>query len=143
MFWIAVAVFVIVEGGIVLLVIRYRHRKGRERMPQQIHGNTRLEIGWTILPAVVLAFVTVPTVAMIWDLARPPSPDALNITVQGHQWWWGFQYTDDDMTVGSGEQRPITIADVMVVPTGREIYLSLEAVGGWSQDRPTSSPTSR
>ncbi len=36
----------------------------------QIHGNTRLEIGWTILPAVVLAVVMVPTVGMIWDLAR-------------------------------------------------------------------------
>ena len=71
-FWVAVVVFVIVEGGIVLIAIRYRHRKGRERMPAQTHGNTRLEIGWTILPAIVLAFVTVPTVATIWDLARKP-----------------------------------------------------------------------
>ena len=41
-------------------------------MPPQIHGNTRLEIGWTIVPAVILAFVMVPTVATIWDLARKP-----------------------------------------------------------------------
>ena len=64
----------IVEGGIVLITIKYRHRKGRDRMPPQLHGNTRLEIGWTILPAVILAFVTVPTVATIWDLARQPPP---------------------------------------------------------------------
>ena len=76
----------------------------------------------------------VPTISMIWDLARPPSPGALNITVQGYQWWWGFQYSDSDMTVGSGEQRPIEIADVMVVPTGREIYLSLEAEGGGAKN---------
>ena len=95
-FWIAVLVFVIVEGGIVLLVVKYRHRKGQERMPPQIHGNTRLEIGWTIVPAVILAVVMVPTVATIWDLARKPPP-ALHITVQGHQWWWGFVYTDADM----------------------------------------------
>ena len=69
-FWIAVLVFVIVEGGIVFLAIKYRHRKAREHMPPQLHGNTRLEIGWTIVPAVILAFVTVPTVATIWDLAR-------------------------------------------------------------------------
>ena len=82
-FWVAVAVFVIVEGGILFIAIKYRHRKGRDRMPTQTHGNTRLEIGWTILPAVVLAVVMVPTVSMIWDLARQPAADALNITVAG------------------------------------------------------------
>jgi len=84
-FWVAVAVFVIVEGGIVLIMIRFRHRKDRERMPAQTHGNTRLEIGWTIVPAVILAFVMVPTVATIWSLAKPPPKGALDVTVQGHQ----------------------------------------------------------
>ena len=129
-FWTAVAVFVIVEGAMVYILVRYRHRKGRDRMPVQTHGNTRLEVGWTIAPALVLAVVMVPTVSLIWDLARPPSDGALNITVKGYQWWWGFQYTDSDMKVGAGQQRPIEIADVMVVPTGREIFLTLEAEGG-------------
>lgn len=129
-FWVAVAVFVIVEGGIVLLVVKYRHRKGRDRMPPQIHGNTRLEIGWTILPAVILAFVTVPTVATIWDLARKPPTDALHVTVEGHQWWWGFVYTDDDMKTTYDNEGPITVADVMVIPAGRPVYLDLESVGG-------------
>ena len=128
-FWVAVVVFVLVEGGIVLMAIKYRHRKGRDRMPPQLHGNTRLEIGWTILPAVILAFVTVPTVATIWDLARKPPSDALHITVEGHQWWWGFKYTDDDMKT-SYDDGPITVADVMVIPTGRTVYLELESVGG-------------
>ena len=60
------------EGGIVYIAIRYRHRKGRDRMPKQTHGNTRLEIGWTIVPALVLAVVMVPTVSLIWKLATPP-----------------------------------------------------------------------
>jgi len=131
-FWVAVGVFVVVQGGILYIALRYRHRKGRERMPRQTHGNTRLEVGWTILPAVVLAGVMVPTVSLIWDLARPPSADALNITVEGYQWWWGFEYSDDDMV--TEWDRPITIADTMVVPTGREIYLSLEATGGGAMD---------
>lgn len=129
-FWIAVGVFVIVEGGIVLIAIRYRHRKGVERMPKQTHGNTRLEIGWTIAPALVLAVVMVPTVSMIWSLAKPPEPDALHITVEGLQWWWGFQYTDPDMKVSYGDQGPITVADVMVIPAGRQVALSLKASGG-------------
>jgi cytochrome c oxidase subunit 2 len=129
-FWIAVAVFVIVEGAILLIVIRYRHRKGRDRLPPQIHGNTRLEIGWTILPAVVLAFVMVPTVSLIWDLAKDPGPSAMHVTVQGYQWWWGFQYTDPGMTVNFGDKGPITVADVLVIPAGRTVYLSLESAGG-------------
>lgn len=132
--WVAAVVFVIVEGGIVLIAIKYRHRKGRDLLPPQTHGNTRLEIGWTILPAVVLAFVMVPTVSLIWDLSRHPDPGAMNVTVEGHQWWWAFRYTDPDMAVGYGDQGPITTADVMVIPVGREIYLSLESHGGGAQD---------
>jgi cytochrome c oxidase subunit 2 len=129
-FWVAVAVFVIVQGAILFIVIRYRHRKGHDRMPRQTHGNTRLEIGWTIVPALVLAVVMVPTVSLIWDLAKPPSPDALHVTVEGYQWWWGFQYTDTDMTVGYGDKGPVTVADVLVIPAGRQVYLTLESKGG-------------
>ncbi len=129
-FWIAVAVFVLVEGAILVIAIKYRQRKGRERMPKQTHGNTRLEIGWTIAPALVLAVVMVPTVSLIWQLAKAPGPGALNVTVQGRQWWWGFQYTDPDMKESYGSGEPITVADVLVVPAGRQVYLSLEAAGG-------------
>lgn len=129
-FWVAAGVFVVVEGGFVWIMIRYRHRKGRDAVPPQIHGNTRLELGWTILPTVVLAFVMVPTVATIWDLARVPPADALHVTVEGHQWWWGFTYTDEDMTTSFGDEGAIRVADVLVIPTGRTVSLDLEAVGG-------------
>jgi cytochrome c oxidase subunit II len=129
-FWVAVFVFIVVEGGIVWIAIRYRHRKGRERMPAQIHGNTRLEIGWTIAPALILAGVMVPTVATLWDLARKPPDDAINVTVQGFQWWWGFEYTDEDMRTAYGDQAAIRTADVLVIPEDRVISLSLEGAGG-------------
>jgi cytochrome c oxidase subunit II len=132
-FWVAVAVFVIVEGLIVFFLFKYRHREGRDRMPPQIHGNTRLEIGWTILPAVVLAVVMVPTVATIWDLARKPPSDALNVTVIGQQWWWKFEYTDADMETAAEVPGPITTANELVIPTGRVVYLTVTSgVGGIS-----------
>jgi cytochrome c oxidase subunit II len=127
-------VFVLVEGGIVVLAIKFRHRKGVERMPTQLHGNTRLEIGWTIAPAVLLAVVFIPAVSLIWDLSRTPS-DAMHITVEGYQWWWGFQYTDPDMQVSYGQQpTPITTADVMVIPIHRDIDLILRSAGGAAHD---------
>jgi cytochrome c oxidase subunit II len=129
-FWVATAVFVVVEGGIVWITIRFRHRKNRDRIPAQTHGNTRLEIGWTIAPALVLAGVMIPTVATIWDLARTPPASALNVTVHGLQWWWGFEYTDEDMRTSYGERGPIKTADVLVIPEDRVVYLSLVGSGG-------------
>jgi cytochrome c oxidase subunit II len=129
-FWVAVGVFVLVEGAIIWIAIRFRHRKGRDRMPAQIHGNTKLEIGWTIAPALVLAGVMIPTIATIWDLARRPPDDALNVTVHGFQWWWGFEYTDENMRRVYGDLDPIQTADVLVIPVDRVVYLSLEAAGG-------------
>jgi cytochrome c oxidase subunit 2 len=126
---IAGVIFVLVEGGIVLIAIKYRHRKGRARMPKQLHGNTRLEIGWTIAPAVLLAIVVVPAVSLIWKLSDIPA-DAMQIKVQGYQWWWGYQYLDGDMKVDYGDKGPITTADVLVIPTNTTINLSLESAGG-------------
>lgn len=128
-FWVAAAVFFIVEGALVLFVIRYRHRKGREGIPPQVHGNTRLEIAWTILPAVILAGVSVPTVAGIFELARDPGPQALAVRVLGHQWWWEFDYP---------EQRIVT-ANELHIPTGRPVYLTLCAVGVGYGGVPTPS----
>jgi len=119
-FWVAAGIFFVVEGGIVLLLVRYRHRKGREGMPRQIHGNNRLEIAWTIVPALILVGVAVPTVSTIWDLSRRPTGDVLNVTVRGHQWWWEFDYPD----LG------ITTANELHIPIGRPVDVSLDSVGG-------------
>ncbi|MBI2169041.1 MAG: cytochrome c oxidase subunit II [Actinobacteria bacterium] len=91
-FLIAVVIFLIVEGLLVFALIRFRNRPGNES-PRQIHGSTPLEIGWTILPALILAGLAIPTVATIWDLADEPK-NAVQVIVTGHQWWWEYDYPD-------------------------------------------------
>lgn len=118
-FWVAAVIFVVVEGLLVLFVIRYRHRKKATRIPPQVHGNTRLEIAWTILPTLILAGVAVPTIATIWDLAAKPTGDILEVNVLGHQWWWEFDYPDQQ----------ILTANELHIPTGKPVYLTLCAVG--------------
>jgi len=130
---IAALIFVVVEGGIVFIAIRFRHKKNQDRMPKQLHGNSRLEIGWTIAPAVLLAIVVVPAVSLIWKLDRVP-PDAMQIKVEGYQWWWGFQYLDQDMAVDYGDKGPITTADVLVIPANTTINLQLASMGGGARD---------
>jgi cytochrome c oxidase subunit 2 len=111
-FWVATGIFVVVEGALVWFAVRYRHRKGREGIPPQVHGNTRLEVAWTILPAVILAGVAVPTVATIFDLARDPDEGTMRVDVLGHQWWWEF-----------------TTANELHIPAGEPVYLRLCGVG--------------
>lgn len=127
--WPAIAVLVIVEGLLVFALIRYRQRSG-EGPPAQVEGNTRLEIAWTLAPAVVLGILAVPMTIGIVDLARAPSPDALQVRVTGFQWNWMFEYTD----ITDAEGNPLVIIGTcptgcaeMHVPVGREIAISLES----------------
>lgn len=117
-FWIAAAIFFIVEGLILFAVIKFRDRPGREE-PKQIHGNSKLEFTWTMIPALILLGVAVPTVLTIFDLAEPPAPNALKVKVVGHQWWWEYQYGDLDPEV--------VTANELVIPTDREVFLELES----------------
>jgi cytochrome c oxidase subunit II len=115
-FWIAVVVFVLVQGALLFILFRYRRRPTDERLPTQTHGSTPLEIGWTIVPAVILAVLAIPTVRDIRFLSDVPE-GALQVNVTGQQWWWGFEYPD------SG----VITADEMYIPVGRPVRVTLQS----------------
>jgi cytochrome c oxidase subunit II len=119
-FWVAVAVGVFVIGAVIYIAIRFRYRKGSDDRPKQIHGSTPLEIGWTLVPALILAVIAVPTVSTIFSLSERPA-DPVEITVVAKQWWWQFDYgkTPDGAAV--------VTADEMHIPTGRDVLVSLTA----------------
>ena len=114
---IAIVVGIAIIVATVFLAVRFRYKKGTNENPKQVHGNTRLEIGWTVIPALLLAIIAVPTVATIFDLAENPGPSALQVTVEGKQWWWQFSYPD----------AKVVTADEMVIPTGRDVFVKLTA----------------
>lgn len=115
--WPALAVMILVLGGLLYMSIKYRRPKGDPGLPKQVHGNTALELGWTILPAILLAVIAVPTLAGIRDLGREPSDDALRVNVTGVQWQWLFEYPD----VLDESGAPLSIGADLYVPVGREI----------------------
>ena len=130
-FWVAIIIATLVLIATVYIAIRYRHRKGSEDRPKQIHGSTPFEISWTILPAVILAVVAIPTISLIFDLAETPK-DPINVTVVGKQWWWQFDYPQQE-----GIKQKIITANELHIPTGRDIAFdltscdkSLGALGG-------------
>lgn len=115
-FWIAVVVFVLVQGLIVYAAVKFRARGDEDALPVQTHGNTRLEIFWTVVPALILAGIAVPTVQQIFDLAEEPD-GAVVVEVIGHRWWWEYRYP------GLG----ITTANELVIPVDTPIRLEMTA----------------
>ncbi len=110
----AVVVFVLVEGVLVYAIFRFRGKPG-DPEPHQIHGNTTVEIIWTVIPALILAAIAVPTVRAIFQTSATPGKDALTIEVVGHQWWWEFRYPEYN----------VTTANELHVPVGRTVSLRM------------------
>ena len=109
-FWIAAVIFVVVEGGILLIVLLFRDREGRKD-PRQIRGNHKLEITWTIIPALILTVIAVPSVRGVFELTEC-GDDAMAVEITGHQWWFEYRYPDHG---------GIESANVLVIPVDREV----------------------
>jgi cytochrome c oxidase subunit II len=109
-------VFIFVEGLLVYTIVRYRARPGDKR-PTPVHGNTTLEILWTVIPLGILIAIAIPTVKTIFITQAKASADALQVEVYGHQWWWEFKYP----------QYGITTADELYLPIGRKVNFTLRS----------------
>jgi cytochrome c oxidase subunit II len=120
-FWIGFGVFVVVEAALIYAIIRFRKRPGDDAEPKQVHGNTRLEIVWSIIPVLILAVIAVPTLTTLFDLRRPAEGDFLRVEVTGHQWWWEFQYPD----ILDENGRPLTTANELHLPVGMTAELQM------------------
>jgi cytochrome c oxidase subunit 2 len=140
----AVIVFVGVEGA--LLWFLFKFKAGRGRVAAQIHGNTRLEIGWTVGAAVILVFITVVTFIKLpgikdpapsdidakgnrvaattlfasTDQPEPPNGAKLNIVVDGQQYVWRYQYPNQG-------DKEVFAYEEMVVPVGMTVTLDITA----------------
>jgi cytochrome c oxidase subunit 2 len=116
--WWVVGIFVAVEATLLYAVIRFRRRPGQEGAPDQTHGNTPLEIGWTLLPLVPIIMVMVPTLQTTCALQAPtPSDNPLKVTVTGKQWWWKFEYPEYGFVT----------ANELHLPKGRMVQLWLQS----------------
>jgi cytochrome c oxidase subunit II len=87
-------------------------------VPKQVHGNKRLEIGWTILPAVLLAGIAFPTVGTLISLSHKPAGNILELNVTAHQFWWEVNYPS----------LHVKSASEIHVPVNTPVYVSLRSI---------------
>jgi cytochrome c oxidase subunit II len=105
-FYWAFGVFVLVEGALLYAIFRFRGKPG-DAEPRQVHGNTTVEIVWTVIPALILAAIAVPTVRGIFQTNAVPTGDVLRVEVVGHQWWWEFRYPELHITTANEIHIPV------------------------------------
>jgi cytochrome c oxidase subunit II len=90
------AIFLLVETLLVVFVVKYRSR-GRARAVEgaQVHGHTRLELIWTAFPVVILAIIAAFVFYELPNITpAPAAADPIHVTIEGHQYYWQFDYTD-------------------------------------------------
>ncbi len=145
-FVVSMFIFVGVEGALIYAL--WKFRGGRPNaVAEQLHGNTRLEIGWTAGASLIVLVLGIVTFAMLPGIRNPDNSDAagwaipasyqtakdskllppngksLNIDVNGQQYAWRFVYPDGD----ADRQNNVVAYEEMVVPTGTAITLDVRS----------------
>ena len=142
-FYVAVVVFIFVFAGTFIIWWRFRDDHDDEEFPQQFHGDTRLELAWTIVPTLILVVISVFTLITLRGLNETEANAVTievggtatqwepEVVVVGQQWWWEFRYYLNGLDgVDLTDARHLPPADIvtanqMVIPAGEEIELSV------------------
>jgi cytochrome c oxidase subunit 2 len=109
----------------------WKYRDRGQPIPEQTHGKPALEIGLTILPALILIGIAIPTVGTIMDLAKTDDTECI-INVTGQQWWWEVDYPVQDGC--GGIEEPIVTSGQMVIETGTKVLVrgtSRDVIHSW------------
>ncbi len=89
----AIIIFVGVEAALLWVVIRYRRkRQPAGYVPPQVHGNTGLEVVWTVIPLIIVLAIAGVSFATLQQDFQPVSNAQMTIVVSGHQFGWDYRY---------------------------------------------------
>jgi cytochrome c oxidase subunit II len=137
--YVAIPIFLLVEGTLIWTLVKYRQRRGGPE-PAQVRGNTPLEVGWTVGAALILVVLSVVTFVYLADIKDPPASGpnglaqgvqvasidqpapprsggkSLTIKVNGQQYLWRYDYPGDVFSYYR-----------MVVPTNTTVSLEITA----------------
>jgi len=145
-FWVCVAIAVVVFGAMFISILNHRKSKGAK--PAQFHESTTVEIIWTIVPFLILIGMAIPATKALVAMEDTSNSD-LSIKVTGYQWKWGYDYIDDGVSFISSLSTPneqiynqqdksdsylLEVDNPLVVPVNKKVRLlvtSNDVIHAW------------
>ena len=117
--------FVVVEGGLIWFIIKYRSRPGQKAL--YTHGSTKAEIIWTAVPAVTLVIIGLMS-GGVWNTVKGRSsvpPDAIPYGIHVQQFEWNFTYRGPDGQLGTGDD--FTVRNQLHIPVNQPVVMRMTA----------------
>ena len=119
--------------AVLLAIVMVRFRASKHPVPSRTSHNTILEVAWTLLPALILIVIAIPSFRLVYYEDRTRDAD-LTIKVTGHQWYWEYTYPDKgnidfnsnlvaDEDLKPGQPRLLTADNELVLPVGKNIRI--------------------
>jgi cytochrome c oxidase subunit 2 len=131
-FLIAVVIFVLIEGLLLYMAWRFRRKDGDSELPEQTHGNNRLEIIWTAIPAAIVSLLFIASTIVLTDVEAKSDDPAVTVEVTAYQFGWIFDYPEYPGVSVAGGGRGDG-APEMVVPVNESIRFRLQSIKGPDQ----------
>jgi cytochrome c oxidase subunit 2 len=116
MIYVAAVIFLIVTVAVVLAIVKFR-AKPNDPIPKKIFGNHKIEILWTVIPLLVVAYLFVMTVVTMFAVDPPPGKKDPDIIVIAHQWWWEIKYP----------KLGVITANEIHLPVGKKLLLQVNS----------------
>ena len=135
--WVMVAISLFVL--VLMLYTIFRFRRSANPTPSKTSHNTLIEVIWTVVPALILLAIAIPSITLIAKQYEPIPKDAITIKATGYQWYWGYTYPDngefeiisnmldDAEAEARGEPKQLAVDNRMVVPVGVPIRMQITA----------------
>jgi cytochrome c oxidase subunit 2 len=144
LFWIIAAVSAFV--AVLLLIVIWQFRAGKNPVPSKVHHNTILEIAWTVIPVIILVVIAIPSFKLLYFEAAIPKPD-LTIRAIGKQWFWTYEYPgaggftfdslhlDDAAAAKAGKPRLLGVDNPIYVPVNKVVEvdtMGADVIHSWA-----------
>jgi len=135
--WVMAIISAFVLALFIWVILKYNRRANP--VPSKTSHNTLIEVIWTVVPALVLLAIAVPSIGLLSAQYKSPPKDAITIKAIGYQWYWGYSYPDNgDFEIVSnmlskeeadaqGEPHQLAVDNRMIVPAGVPIRLQTTA----------------
>ena len=131
---IIVAICLLVLGLLLWIIVRYN--KKANPTPAKWSHNTVIEVIWTVVPVLILVFISLFSFRLLFDYHDMPKPD-LTVKVTGNQWNWAYEYPDQGVAEYISNMLPedkappqlyrLAADEPMVVPVGKTVRLLITA----------------